>query len=134
MPVRIADKQTGMTTVEMTAKAVQSHAQWKIRLQSAISTGKSDFDPATVRQDNQCDFGKWLYEVPARERDDNWKTAVDLHAKFHREAGSILATALSGDKEKAKAAMGDGSVYAQVSKDLTSHMMKWRVAAIKKAA
>jgi hypothetical protein len=123
-----------MTTVEMTAKAVQSHAQWKIRLQSAISTGKSDFDPAQVRQDNQCDFGKWLYAVPHGERDELWRTAVDLHAKFHKEAGAILATALAGDKDQAKAAMTEGSAYAQISRELSGHMMKWRVAAMKKAA
>ena len=65
--------------------AVSAHGQWKARLATAIKEGKSEFAPAVVRQDNQCAFGKWLYnEIDAASKTDpHYAKVKALHATFH---------------------------------------------------
>jgi hypothetical protein len=108
--------------------AVGAHGMWKARLQSAISTGKSDFDAANVAKDDKCDFGKWLHGgVSGAARSSASYNAVKAeHARFHAEAARVLSLALSGKRDEAKNAMAAGSAFAKISADLTREMMDWK--------
>ena len=51
-------------------KAIGAHGVWKMRLRTAIETGKADANAADVAKDNACAFGQWLYSsaIPAAAR------------------------------------------------------------------
>lgn len=110
------------------AKAIAAHGQWKERLIQAIEAGTSDFDPDVVKQPDRCEFGKWLYgsEISNEAKSsDYYDKAVDLHAKFHVEAGKVLSAALRGDKQDAKRMMAPQSEFADLSSELTQTLNAW---------
>jgi hypothetical protein len=90
----------------------------KSRLRPAVDTGKFDVTVAIIGADNQCEFGKWLYGADfsaAEKQTQCFRTAVDLHAKFHREAARVVELATSGHKDQANAAMGLQGSYTKAS-------------------
>ncbi len=105
--------------------AIAAHGMWKARLRQAIADGRSDFKVEVVTQDNQCDFGRWLYG-PTCLRDGHHEAVRRHHAEFHRAAAHVLGLALRGHKPDAEAAMGLGSDYARVSAALTGELMRWQ--------
>jgi hypothetical protein len=109
-------------------KAVGAHGQWKARLGAAIASGTSEFDAATVRQDDKCDFGKWLYQsIGQRDRATAHYTKVkQLHAQFHTEAARVLSLAVGGKKAEAERAMAPGSAFFNISTQLTQEMLSWK--------
>ncbi len=100
-----------MTNAEKIDAAISAHSEWFIKLRVAINEGTSQFKPETVRTDNQCEFGKWLYgKFPAELKEsESFSQIKKLHAEFHREAGSILALALAGKRQEALAGMDANS-------------------------
>ena len=117
-----------MELKEQINKAIGAHGAWKARLRAAIDTGSSDFKPEIVQTDNQCEFGKWLHNEGNAEirKMPVYKTVVQYHAEFHKEAARVLTLAVSGKKDEAEEAMKAGSKFAIVSSSLTSTMMEWR--------
>lgn len=108
--------------------ALVAHRKWKDYLTQAIQTGLSDFQPAVIRRDNQCDFGKWLHhEVPNEIRQTAvYQSVVKLHADFHLETARVLELGLSGRKAEAEKAIGLGSDWRKTSAELTSQLLSWR--------
>ena len=119
-----------MINADAIQKAIAAHASWKARLRSAVDTGKSDVTTATVKVDNQCEFGKWLYgaDFSASEKQtENYRTAIDLHAKFHQEAAKVVEWATSGHKDEAEKAIGLEGNYTKASTALTKELVRWRL-------
>jgi two-component system chemotaxis sensor kinase CheA len=69
---------------------------------------------ATVRADNQCNFGKWLYgpEISGGEKQTpQYQDLRQRHAEFHEQASKVAQLAMAGQREAAdKALSGDFSV------------------------
>ena len=119
-----------MTLQEEIKSAVGSHAIWKARLNSAIDTRSSQFAPATVRRDDQCEFGKWLETANAAVRASaEYSKCKELHHRFHGEAAKVLDLALAGKKEAARQAVGADGAFVKISSSLTMAMMEWSRAA-----
>lgn len=117
-----------MTTHEQIVKAIGTHGLWKTRLQKAIDQGVSDISAGAAGQDNQCDFGKWLYsgDLSAQARSSQYyQQCRDLHKQFHLEAAKVLGLALSNKKVEASRAIGLQSEFANCSAALTKAMMDW---------
>lgn len=115
-----------MTTIDEINKAIGAHGLWKMRLRSAIDTGKSDFSVANVRPDNLCEFGKWLYALPAADKNsEQFKKVKDLHAQFHEEAAAVIALAVGGKKHEAEMAIAPGGTFTKISSKLTAAMIAW---------
>lgn len=107
-------------------KAIAAHGMWKVRLRSAIDTGKSEWTAGQVKVDNLCEFGKWLHSLPDYEKKaGNWGGIREMHAKFHEEAAKILDSALTGKKEAAARGLEKGSDFTKLSSSLTAAMMNW---------
>jgi Chemoreceptor zinc-binding domain len=109
-------------------KAIGAHGVWKMRLRTAIDSGKADANASDVAKDNVCAFGQWLYGSvpPAARASADYASVRKLHADFHQCAAKVIECVGHGDKAKADAVMaGD---YAKVSGDLTTAMMKWKAA------
>ncbi len=112
-------------------KAISAHGQWKQKLRFAIDTGASEAQPAKVKKDNNCAFGKWLHEhiAPEEKKSPYYTQVVDLHARFHSEAGIILGLAVIGKKDAANERMKMGSDFSKLSSELTKILQDWRAAA-----
>ena len=105
--------------------AIALHELWKTQLLNAIETGSSEWVPRTVKADNQCDFGKWLYSCSPDEKAlPHYNIIKQLHAQFHIEAGRILEIALLGNKDNAVAEL-EGQ-YAKISSSLIGALLKWK--------
>lgn len=110
------------------AKAFGAHGAWKARIRQAIESGQSEHKPEIVALDSRCAFGKWLYgpDIPQEMRDTfDYKTVLELHAKFHQSAGMALEKALSGKQQEAKADL-DGGNFAKSSDALGSALSHWQ--------
>ena len=107
--------------------AVVAHRKWRERLQRAMESNTSEYQPVVVRLDTQCDFGKWLHTQVSVEdqQDPHYVTAKQLHATFHQEAANVLELALQGRKAQAAAAMSYEAAFGQTSAALTSELMTW---------
>ncbi len=107
--------------------AIVSHARWKSHLRTAISTGQSDKPLDQARSDDQCEFGKWLHQMPLNERlTPRWRNVHALHEKFHAEAAHILDLATHQRQEEAEAGMKPGSPFTRVSTDLVMALNQWK--------
>ncbi len=118
-----------MAIIAEIEKGIGVHGMWKAHLRRAIETGKFDTSVETVRKDNNCDFGKWLYGStlsPIDKASNSYKTVRDLHAEFHRTAAKIVDLALSGKKDEASKMMSLDGEYALISSKLTAKMMEWK--------
>jgi hypothetical protein len=116
-----------MSIEDEISKGIGAHGKWKQRILTAVETGQSEWTPETVRQDNQCDFDKWLYSCSSLDKvSPHYEKVKELHAHFHTVAGGVLDMALTGDKKEAESAVNMDSEYRVVSSKLTSEMMAWK--------
>ena len=107
--------------------AIGAHGLWKSRLQTMIDSGKTDIPVDTIKVDNQCAFGKWLYASVGKigaEHTDCYNRVLELHAKFHEIAGRVAQHAVSGRLDDAKHLL-EGE-YQLASAKLTKEMMGWQ--------
>ena len=97
--------------------AIEAHTKWITRLRVAIDNGTSEFQPAVVKTDNACEFGKWLYaDFPAALKGSPLFNEIrDLHATFHANAGRILEQALAGKKAEAMKDLDSDSAFRKSS-------------------
>ena len=119
-----------MTLENEIIKAIEAHWKWKMRLRSAIDSGKTDANPVEVAKDNVCEFGQWLYgsTIPTTARASmDYASVRKLHADFHKCAAKVLDCVTHGHKAQADALMH--GEYTKVSGDLTAAMMKWKATA-----
>lgn len=109
-------------------KAISAHELWKQKLRRAIDTGKCESDPEKAKLDNNCAFGKWLYEKvdPSVKDSDYYSEIVSLHAQFHIEAGAILDMALKGSKDRANEMLAADQKFVKCSDALISKMKEWQ--------
>jgi len=116
-----------MSTKDAIVGGIGAHGKWKQRLLDAIKTGQSEWTPSIVCQDNQCDFGKWLYSCSAEEQSSpHYNNVKGLHADFHKNAADVLTLALAGKKVEAEKAIDFDSTYSQASGALTKEMLSWK--------
>ncbi len=118
-----------MSTDEI-SKAIDAHAAWKQKLRHAIDTGECESTPERVKMDNNCAFGKWLYDrIDEKAKSSEfYDITVALHANFHKSAGHILELALSGEKNQARSLMGLDSDFTRYSGQLTRKLKEWQAA------
>lgn len=113
---------------EEITKAIGAHGMWKTRLTQAIETGKVEATVETVRMDNQCAFGKWLYGASLDMNDKkspHYEEVRKLHAKFHQVAAQVIELASVGKKREALQLMGLEGEYTKASSTLTASMSAW---------
>lgn len=108
--------------------AIAAHAVWKLRLRTAIATGRIDVPVGEIRLHDACDLGRWLARTPAQPRGQDVLGAIRrAHAEFHEMAARIAELALAGRTSEAQALMSarEGA-YASASARLTAAMKAWR--------
>lgn len=107
--------------------AIGAHGTWKLKLRTAITMGKSDVEPTTVRCDDRCALGRWLYgssvEAPTRSGKP-YQVVRRLHAEFHQSAATVLEDALAGRKAQAGQIL-EGE-FKERSEKLVRALTKWK--------
>jgi hypothetical protein len=107
---------------------MRAHAAWKSRLFNAVQSGHCTSDPAIVATDNNCDFGKWLYEEidPALKKDRHYQEIIKLHAEFHKSAAEIVKMVKSGRLDEAMAQLDPKSDFIKLANKMTMLLSSWR--------
>jgi len=95
---------------ELLNAAITSHARWKGQLREAIDRGELP-DPISVRADDRCDLGKWIYgEGAAYQTASEYQDLKLLHAQFHEIAASVVKTIINDNKANAKVQLESGNL------------------------
>ncbi len=108
--------------------AVGAHGMWKKKLKNAVNTGKINIQIPTIKADNQCSFGKWLYGATITENEKNsshYQKVRELHAVFHEKASKVAQLAISGHKADAMRMLEANGEFTVASAALTTSMMDW---------
>ncbi len=108
-------------------EAVHAHEQWKAGFARAIRDGGAGLQAETVRSDDQCLLGQWLYGHAGRSVENAAAFAMlrDVHAEFHKAAARVLSLALAGKTREAVHAMAPGDPYGQWSAILVVALMRY---------
>ena len=107
--------------------AIGAHGMWKMRLRTAVRTGKCEISAHDAGCDGKCKFGQWLYSTalsPQLQAGMPYQVVKRLHAEFHQAAGDVLRDALDGRVPMAQARL-DGE-FTQRSEKLVRALMKWK--------
>ncbi len=108
--------------------AITSHAAWKARLQTAVTTGRvaPGTDLAATARDDVCDFGRWLLGDAKQSVEPARLTEVrSAHATFHREAAGVLQAVARGDGKDARRRLVDEDGYRGAITNLTDLLVTW---------
>jgi methyl-accepting chemotaxis protein len=96
--------------------AIKAHAEWKLKLRSAIAR-KEKIDAATLGRDDCCPLGKWLHGE-ARSKFNalgSYKDCLSHHAGFHAAAGKVALLVNAQRYAEAEQQLGSGTAYATAS-------------------
>jgi hypothetical protein len=97
---------------------IRAHVMWKQRL-TALLAGESTetLDPETIRLDNRCALGQWIYgEGAAMAHLPRYEEVRELHAQFHRNAADVVQLFSAGQIDEAQALLG--GAYSKLSEKL----------------
>jgi hypothetical protein len=106
--------------------AIGAHGIWKLRLKTALTTGKVDFNAADLACDDKCDFGRWLHgpNIPPQVRSGGHYDVVrQKHADFHKALAQTVDAAMKGNTALS-ATLLDGA-FEEKSRALAGEMQNW---------
>jgi hypothetical protein len=99
-------------------EVIGAHVMWKQRLIGFLAGSNTEaLDPDTIRLDNRCALGKWIYgDGASMSQLSKYDEVRDLHAQFHQFAADIVDLHLAGNTADAeKLLLGD---YSRLSEKL----------------
>jgi methyl-accepting chemotaxis protein len=118
-----------MSATSEIENAIGTHGLFKLRLRSAIASGRLEGSVATLGSHLNCPFGKWMTSptVAPTTRASSQYAKVDLlHARFHLAAAKVAALATAGRAEEAKAALEPAGEFALASADFMAALQEWK--------
>jgi len=107
-------------------EAIGAHGTWKLRLKTAVLTGRGELSAREARCDDRCAFGRWLHSDQiddATRQGKPYRVIRRLHAEFHDAAGQVLAATEQGDSEAAAAILQ--GPFTERSDTLKVALTKW---------
>lgn len=118
---------TNSLIIEEIENAVRAHGMWKLKLKTAITTGRNENNASDVECDNLCVFGKWLHGptiTPEIAAGKPYEVVKRLHADFHKCAGSVLKKIDLGQVERAQEILD--TEFTDKSSILVRALSKWK--------
>ncbi len=116
-----------MDRVREIEQAIGAHALWMSELRQAIIDVRPGIDVDTIRADDQCEFGKWLYgsRLSAEDRaTDHYQEVRRFHVEFHDLAAQVVDKAAAGRTAEAYSLLyGE---YVTLSGRLALAMRAWQ--------
>jgi hypothetical protein len=119
-------------TAKNLEEAIQKHAEWKVKLRSAISN-EEQLDAETISKDNCCELGKWLHGDGKSKHGQmtEFQSLIEKHKVFHTEAGKISQLINAKKYAEAERALNAESAYAGASSAVTAAVMAVKSAVAK---
>jgi hypothetical protein len=102
---------------------ISAHVMWKQRLTAYLAgTSQEALDPETIKLDDRCALGKWIYgDGKPMEVLPGYEEVRSLHATFHQNAAQVVSLHLAGDTAGAEALLnGD---YSRLSEKLKHRIL-----------
>ena len=111
---------------EFLDKAFLTHSAVKNRLRKAIK-GEEPIDAATIRRDDVCEVGKWIYGEGAKSYSSNplFNEFKKVHAEFHKCAYDVMALYNSGKISEASRELDYGA-FEKKSGEIGSCIMRMK--------
>ena len=105
--------------------AIKAHQQWRIKLRNAILKNEK-LDAATIRRDDCCAVGKWIYGAGGRQWGNLplFSVLVEQHKKFHQEAGHIAELVNAGKMEEANRQLQGESAFIRAGRAVVDTLQK----------
>ncbi|TSE28329.1 Methyl-accepting chemotaxis protein III [Tepidimonas thermarum] len=109
--------------------AIKAHQQWRIKLRNAILKDEK-LDVATIRRDDCCAVGKWIYGAGGRQWGSLplFATLVEQHKKFHQETGHIAELVNAGKMEDANRLLSGESAFIRAGRAVVDTLQKLKAA------
>lgn len=107
--------------------AVETHAQWKAKLRTAI-VRHEQLDLATLSRDDCCELGQWLHGTGKRNYGQfpAHQDCVQKHLAFHREVSKIAKAVNAQQFELAERLLSAGTEYTKASSALSVSFLRLR--------
>ncbi len=102
---------------------IRAHVMWKQRLVSLLAGESAEaLDPDTIRLDNRCALGQWIYgEGASMSHLPRYGEVRELHAQFHQYAADVVSLYQQGQADKAQQLLsGD---YTKLSEKLKHRIL-----------
>jgi methyl-accepting chemotaxis protein len=106
-------------------KAIEKHAEWKVKFRTAISR-REEMDDVTISRDDCCDLGKWLHGKAQEHFGDqpSYSDCMTKHAAFHVEAGKVATMINARKYSQAESMLEGGSAFANASSAVGSAIIR----------
>jgi hypothetical protein len=100
-------------------RAFAAHQQWKVKLQDSV-TSRSTLDIATIKRDDCCDLGKWLYSDGRSQYGSKpqFMRLLAKHTNFHLVTGVVAKIINEKQFDEATAMLRDFSLFSTASADV----------------
>jgi len=107
--------------------AIQKHAQWKLKLHTAIKR-EENLAATEISRDDCCVLGSWLHGEAklVYSNLDEYHHCLKKHKSFHLEAGRVAQCINDKKFSEAEAMLANGSLYAKASNDVASAIVALR--------
>ena len=120
-----------IATVTTLDNAFSTHALWKAKLLAAVESGEK-LDVATIKRDDCCDLGKWLYSEGQRNfgTKPEFISLLEKHKDFHSITGIVAGIVNEKDDVLAKAMMGGSSQFGSASMEVGVAILRLKKAVV----
>jgi hypothetical protein len=110
-------------------RAYTAHQQWKTRLQESVTT-RATLDIATIKRDDCCELGQWLYSDARRlyGTKPQFKRLLAKHTNFHLVTGVVAKIINAKQYDEATAMLQDFSLFSTASADVCVAIGELKVA------
>lgn len=105
--------------------AIDAHMKWKERLRDHVTgAGAEPLDSGAVSRDDLCSLGTWVNGEGEKRFGGKpvFEHLKQVHTRFHKTAGDIIALAAAGHKDEALALLDEGD-YARASDEITGALV-----------
>ncbi|WP_419255977.1 CZB domain-containing protein (plasmid) [Caulobacter sp. ErkDOM-YI] len=111
---------------EFLDKAFMTHSAVKGRLRKAIK-GEENIEPATIRRDDVCEVGKWIYGEGGKQFSSVpvFVEFKKVHAEFHKCAYDIMMLYNAGKIAEANRELDQGA-FEKKSNEIGSCIMRMK--------
>jgi hypothetical protein len=109
-------------------RAYAAHQLWKVKLQDSIAS-RATLDIATIKRDDCCELGKWLYSEARRQYGSKpqFQRLLAKHTNFHLVAGVVAKIINEKQFDEATAMLRDFSLFSTASADVCVAISELRV-------
>jgi Chemoreceptor zinc-binding domain len=108
--------------------AMTTHVCCKACLNQAMETGVCNPPSAVIRDNQMCEFGKWLHSSELSAdilSSEHYVNILKIHTDFHTAAAEVMEMVEIGETEQAKKMILDDGHYTIHANKLRNEFLSW---------